>query len=204
MQVKRFKLTPMGAESEVNEFLKDLNDRGGKVVELKYSPCETTNEMCLLLTYEEGDSQMVTEPGLDLTQTSWGYTIRDGWPKDWKWSEVGFATREEALEEGLSVCTSDKNCIMNFDLFVGKDQNFIPFIDVRSLIEEMIEEATETCLTVQPSFLEVSDEAIDDLETQLNQVFQTWFVKHGQVGQAKEAVDVDWIPVKINDELFQD
>ena len=57
----------MGAESEVNEFLKDLNDRGGKVVELKYSPCETTDEMCLLLTYEEGESQMVT--GFQLKST---------------------------------------------------------------------------------------------------------------------------------------
>ena len=81
----------------------------------------------------------------------------------------------------------------NFSLFVGQERNYLPEVDVVQLLERIDDEVDGNCLAIQKDFLNVSDEAMDELSEEMNRVLQKWYVKHGQLGKAKELVKVEMV-----------
>lgn len=129
-----------------------------------------------------------------MVKETWGYAIRPEMNMvNFEWDEVGFSTREEAVKKGKEHYLSDPMIENNFFLCVGKEREYLFRLDVQDILEKVKDEVVIMCPSVQDDFLEVSDEAITELDEQLNQVFQAWLVKQGQNGKAKELLDLTWL-----------
>lgn len=129
-----------------------------------------------------------------MVKETWGYAIRPEMNMvNFEWDEAGFSTREEAIKKGKEYYLSDPMVESNFFLCVGKEREYLFRLDVQSILEIVKDEAEMMCPSVSDDFLEVSDEAITELDEQLNQVFQAWLMKQGQNGKAKELLDLKWL-----------
>ena len=198
-QIKEFKSKVGSLEEQVNQFLKELEVNGHRFVDLKYVVRDSIKEQSVLVIYEcveESTPKEETELKTEKIERdeAWGYAIRDACVGvTWDWCEVGFSTQEEALKRGKEVYCSDKNCMANFSLFVGQERNYLPEVDVVQLLERIDDEVDGNCLAIQKDFLNVSDEAMDELSEEMNRVLQKWYVKHGQLGKAKELVKVEMV-----------
>ena len=129
-----------------------------------------------------------------MVKETWGYAIRPEMNMvNFEWDEAGFSTREEAIKKGKEYYLSDPMVESNFFLCVGKEREYLPRLDIQDILEVAEEETIRECSFIQTDFLEVSDEAIAELDEQLNQVFQVWLMKQGQNGKAKELLDLEWL-----------
>lgn len=139
--------------------------------------------------------------------------ISSAWEDDWYDSYNKYATREEAIADGIQQYRDAVNGLAStlydeFDeddtpsiFYIGKFYPFVPTIDIDRIIEDVADDAYDECYegAMGTEFLEwntLKQEWLDELQKQMQDVFDNWLKKYHLYPTFGNVVSIEEIDAK--------